>query len=156
MANEQKIENKPKRLYFKSYIKLIQNSVGSNLFRNFYVETPERGEFDSLDDGNNACAFYVSSVLVIFNKLSGIHGTTSNTIKDLEASGWKEVREPKPGDVLVWEVKEFEDGLKDHIGFYIGDGRAISVSETVGAPIEHDKTFNGKRKIVNIYNMPAW
>jgi hypothetical protein len=40
------------------------------MFRNFYVRTDSGGEFDALDDGYNSCAFYVSSILAIFNKLS--------------------------------------------------------------------------------------
>ena len=153
-TNEQ--TDKPERLYAKSFIQLIHNSVGSNLFRNFYVKTPERGEFDALDDGYNACAFYVSAVLVIFKKISGIHGTIDSTIKDLQESGWIRVNEPKEGDVIVWEAKQFDDVLKEHIGFSIGNDRAISVSWTSKTPMEHSDTFNGKREIVNIFRQTDW
>jgi len=149
--------NKPKRLYFKTYIQLIQNSVGSNLFRNFYVSSIEKGEFDALDDGENSCAFYVSSILVIFKKLNGIHGTVNSTIKDLEDSGWTEVEQLKAGDVVLWEALQFDDGLKEHIGFSIGDGRAISISWKEKTPIEHDEHFGDtKRKITHIYRMTDW
>ena len=156
MATSDKQDIKPRRLYFKSYIQLIHNSVGSNLFRNLYVETPERGEFDALDDGYNSCAFYVSSVLVIFKKLSGIHGTVVSTIRDLTESGWHEVSKPQAGDVLVWEAQQFDDGLKEHIGFSLGNGRAVSTSWANKAVVVHDDVFDGKRKITKILRQSDW
>src|SRR3989304_622296 len=96
-------EEKPERLYFKSYLQLIRNSVGSKMFRNFYVKTSDRGQFDALDDGENSCAFYVSSILTIFKKISGIHGRVSSVVNDMKKSGWAEVNSPQAGDVLVWE-----------------------------------------------------
>jgi len=156
MENTNKKTSKPKRLYFESYIQLIHNSVGSNLFCNFYVETPEKGKFDALDDGYNSCAFYVSAVLVIFKKISGIHGTVDSTLKDLQESGWIQVNEPKEGDVIVWEAQQFDDGLKSHIGFSLGNGKTISISSTKKTPIEHSDTFDGKRKIVNIFRQTDW
>lgn len=147
---------KLKRLYFKTYVQLIKNSVGSDLFRNFYVEDLKQGEFDALDDGVNSCAFFVSAVLKIFGKLSAVHGTVDNTIKDLEESGWEEVCAPKPGDVIVWEAQKFEDGYKQHIGFSIGDGKAISNSWKKRTPIEHDQSFEGSRKISQVFRFTNW
>ncbi len=148
--------HKPERLYFKSFIQLLHNSVGSNLFRNLYVRTAKRGEFDALDDGYNSCAFYVSAVLVIFKKLSGIHGTIDSTIKDLTESGWIKVNKPREGDVIVWEAQQFNDGIKEHIGFSIGNSRAISISWTNKTPTEHSDTFDGKRNIVSIFRQIDW
>lgn len=149
--------NKPKRLYFETYLKVIQNSVGSNMFRNFYIQTEDKGSFDALDDGDNSCAFYVSAILVIFKKLSGVHGTVDSTTRDLRESGWQEVSSQQAGDVLIWEAQQFEDGLKQHIGFCLGDGRAISTSQKQKTPIEHDEYFgNTDRKIVNIFRYPDW
>lgn len=151
MADKQNQE-KPERLYFESYLRLIKNSVGSNLFRNFYVRTPSRGKFDALGDGYDSCAFFVSSILVIFKKLSDFHGTVDQTIEDLQKSGWREVSNPRPGDVLVWEPKKFPEGMVSHVGFYIGDGRAISTSINTKTPIEHEKNFDeAKRKITKIF-----
>jgi hypothetical protein len=150
-------EVKPKRLYFKTYLKVIHNSVGSNLFRNFYVSLPEIGEFDALDDGENSCAFFVSSVLVIFKKLKAVHGMVDSTIKDLVESGWVEANQPNEGDILVWEALQFDDGVKEHIGFSIGDGQAISTSRAEKTPVEHDQYFGDtKRKITHIYRMTNW
>src|SRR5438309_2171997 len=99
--------DKPKRLYFKTYLQLIKNSVGTKMFRSFYVYTPEKREFDALDSGGNSCAFFVSAVLVIFSKLGAIHGTVESTIKDLRESGWSEGDNPQAGDILVWDALPF-------------------------------------------------
>ena len=155
-TNTKQQTDKPERLYFKSFIQLLHNSIGTNLFRNFYVKTVERGEFDAFDDGDNSCAFYVSAVLTIFNKLNGIHGTIASTINDLQESGWDKVNEPKEGDVIVWEAQQFDDGLKEHIGFSIGNGKAISISRVNKTPLEHSDTFGGKRKIISIFRQYNW
>jgi hypothetical protein len=148
---------KPQRLYFKTYLQVIRNSVGSNMFRNFYVKTSTRGEFDALDDGENSCAFYVSSILVIFNKIARVHGLVERVVNDMNDSGWIEVDQPKTGDVLVWEAAEHSDGLHTHIGFYMGNNRAISTSSTAKTPAEHDMNFGeAKRKITHIFRTDSW
>ena len=151
---DQPAEEKPRRLYYKSYLKLIENSVGSNLFRNFYVKTSKKGEFDAFDDGYNSCAFYVSSILYLCKKLSDFHGTVVNTVEDLKKSGWRKVSEPKPGDVLVWEPQQFPAGMVSHIGFYIGDGRVISTSIKTKTPVRHEQNFGRQqRKITEIWRV---
>jgi hypothetical protein len=148
---------KPERLEFQTYLQMIRNSVGSGMFRNYYVRSREKGEFDALGDGENSCAFYVSAVLLIFKKLSGAHGTVASTIKDLENSGWQAVKNPRPGDVVVWEAMDFPDGRYEHIGFYIADGRAVSTSWTEKVVVEHDLNFGEtKRPIKQIYRMNDW
>lgn len=150
-------EEKPQRLYFKSYLQFIRNSVGSNMFRNFYVKTSSKGEFDAFGDGDNSCAFYVSSVLLIFKKISSMHGLVSNTIEDMKKSGWTLVDDPQPGDVLVWEAEQYADGLHEHIGFYIGDNRAISTSVKAKTPLQHDMNFGeSNRQITHIFRAPQW
>jgi hypothetical protein len=90
-------------------------------------------------------------------KLSGIHGTVEGVIKDLQASGWITVEQPELGDVLVWEALKFKDGLKQHIGFSLGNGRAVSTSVTKKTPIEHDAYFGEThRKIAHVFRMPSW
>ncbi len=150
-------EEKPQRLYFKSYLQIIRNSVNSDMFRNFYVKTSERGEFDALDDGYNSCAFYVSAILVILKKLSGFHGTVDSTVEDLKKSGWQLVNNPQPGDVLVWEPRQFPEGMISHIGFYVGKGKAVSTSMRTKKPVEHEQNFGeDNRKITQIYRMENW
>src|SRR5438045_3443452 len=117
-------EPKPERLYFKTYLAMIANAPGTNMFRHFYLQRPDGSEFDAIGDGDNACAFFVSSVLRLFDKLQGIHGTVGSTIRDLEESGWITVSEPQPGDIISWEPHQSADGPHGHIGFYLGDNQA--------------------------------
>jgi len=147
---------KPTRLYFKSFIKALYNSVGSNLFRSFYVSTPEEGEFDALKDGQDSCAFYVSSILVIFHKIKIIHGTVNGLKRDLIESGWVNAKRPKIGDVLIWEAKEFNNNMQQHSGFYLGNNKAISMSYTKKVPQIHDINFENNRKVKEIYHLKDW
>ena len=56
----------------ENYLAVIRNSVGSKLFNNFYVEGSGQPK-DLLDDGYNSCAYYVSSILKMFNLIKDIH-----------------------------------------------------------------------------------
>jgi hypothetical protein len=129
------------------------------MFRNFLVETGSRGEFDALDDGENSCAFYVSSILVIFKKIARVHGLVSRVVDDMKQSGWLEVTEPKIGDVLVWEADKIPGSGHEHIGFYIGNNEAISNSSKLKTPVKHDISFgdeNRKVKVTHIFRMSNW
>lgn len=145
--------SKPKRLYFKTYLQFIRNSVGTEMFRNFYIQTSDGNEMDALDDGSNSCAFYVSSVLTLFGKHSGMHGTVKSTVADLQKSGWQAVSEKdmRAGDVLLWNAIEIDDAWYEHVGFYIGDGRAVSTSWTEKRVVEHDLYFDGGRTLDGVF-----
>ena len=144
---------------------MIENSAkGENwMFRNFYVETDGKGS-DALDNGHLSCAAFASSILYLFNSvlefLGGskwigfTHANTSSTEKDMLAHGWQEIKELKPGAVLIWENKLAEDDNREypHIGFYVGNDEAISNdSRGTGFPLKHHYTYNGTRKIEKIY-----
>ena len=57
----------------ENYLHLIRNSIGSTLFRNYLVDGT-----DVVGNGNNACAFYVSSILV----LAGYFERIAFTVED--------------------------------------------------------------------------
>jgi len=150
-------DEKPTRLYFKSFIKALENSVGSNLFRNFYVSTTSNGVFDALNDGQDSCAFYVSSLLVIFHKIKMVHGTVDGLKSDLKESGWQLVKKPKTGDVLIWEAKKFKGRNQEHAGFYLKNNQAISISYKQGQPKIHNINFDQeKRRVSEIYRLSDW
>jgi len=152
MTNILEIQSKPRRLIKKTFLKLIRNSVGTRMFRNFYLG--QQGEiFDATKNGELSCAFYVSSLLVIFQLIKNVHGTVEDTRKDLEASGWTEVNQPALGSVIIWGPAK-DQGLNEHIGFYIGRGKAISNSSTKKKIVEHDLTYDNTRKIIAIYSNP--
>lgn len=134
-------------LIFDTYLAVIKNSVGSELFRNFYAKIDGK-RIDVMKNGELSCAFYVSSVLVLFQMIDKVHGTVDSTVLSLKKSGWRAVKKPKIGSVLVWEKIDFgRDDIHEHIGFYIGNGRAISNSSKLGHPVRHHWTFGGKRRI---------
>jgi hypothetical protein len=143
-----------------SYLAAIRNSVGTRLFRNFYAEVDGKRR-DVMRDGDLSCAFFVSSVLVMFGLLKKVHATVKCTVADLEKSGWQSVRVPRAGDVLVWEPVIDERGESHaHIGFALGNGMAISNASAPGVPERHSVTFGtrgGKprRRIEAIYRKKA-
>src|SRR3989338_489865 len=142
MKTSQKIVLLP----FDTYLGVIKNSVGAKLFRNAYA--PINGKkTDLLKNGNVSCAFYVSSLLAMTGLLKNPHTTVSGTIKDLRASGWKITKNPRVGDILVWEAIDFgKNNYHRHIGFYIGNNRAISNNYKKSCPTIHSWNFRGKRK----------
>ncbi|MFA5927274.1 MAG: hypothetical protein WCT32_04280 [Patescibacteria group bacterium] len=140
---------KIKKLIKKSYIASIKNSKGSKIFRNFYA-TRDGEIFDAASNGDAACAYFVSGILTMFGLIERIHLTVDRTVKDLVASGWKEIKRPKVGSVIVWERLQFDGEEHKHIGFYIGNRRAISNSSEKKCPVFHDWKFDGKREVIAI------
>lgn len=138
-----------------TYLAVIKNSVGSKMFRNFYVKSGGK-KTDIMRAGLYSCAFYVSSVLALFKFIKEVHGTVDSTVKELKEHGWRKTKTPKPGSVLVWEAVDFGGGdIHRHIGFYIGGGVAISNNYKLGSPARHNWQFGGKRKVEAIFWKPS-
>jgi hypothetical protein len=81
------------------------------------------------------------------------------TVEDMQKNGWKKISVNKihSGDVIVWEEKVFDGGEKHfHIGFYIGDKKAISNSHRKRFPTRHYFDYHGKRKIIAVYTWPKF
>mgnify|MGYP001599530607 CR=1 FL=1 len=138
-----------------SYLKTIENSVGSKLFRNLYFEI-ENKRTDILKNGVLSCAVFVSWILKNFDLIKEGHAMVNGTVKDLEKSGWYKIKKPEVGTVLVWKEEIYDDDSHKHIGFYIGNEMAISNSYKLKMPQKHHWTFgvkNGKpvRKVEEIW-----
>lgn len=73
-------------LIYETYLKLIDNSVGTNMFRTMYASVNDIKQ-DVMRNGDLSCAFFVSSILKMFDWIEKVHATVDNTIKDLEKSG---------------------------------------------------------------------
>ncbi len=151
----------PKKIKFKylqekSYLAYITNSVGSKTFRNYYVQKGGK-TFDVLKGGELSCAFFVSTVLIAFGLTKKIHFTVARTAEDLLKLGGKKVpvSKIKLGDVLIWNAIHNHGGSHNHIGFYLGKGRAVSNSEKKGMVVEHDLDFQGTRGI-ELAIRPTW
>lgn len=142
----------------KNYLTMIENGAkGQNwMFRNFYIER-DGVAMDSLEDGKNSCAVFVSSILVLTNDffgwIHGPHATVRSTEEDMLRSGWYEINDLRLGSILIWEKKEGHDGkMHNHIGFYMGNDEAISNdSKVTGFPRRHHYTSDNTRKIEKIY-----
>jgi hypothetical protein len=133
-----------------SYIAVIRNSKGTRMFRS-YVAKVNGVRRDITEDGDKSCAFFVSSVLSIFSLLRGAELTVHRTLKAMKRAGWKEIKKPKKGCVLVWQEKTYGTGNpRKHIGFYIGDGKAISNSSMRRCPTQHDYKSYGGRGILTM------
>lgn len=143
-------KTKVKPMLNETYLAAVKNSVGSNMFRNLYAKV-DGEEKDITENGNLSCAFFVSAILVIFKLISEVHATVNGTLRDLKILGWTEINEPRVGAILVWAQKDFGIGGKHrHIGFYIGDGKAVSNNSEKGCPVEHDWSEYDNRKIETI------
>lgn len=138
-----------------TYLAAIKNSIGSKQYRSLFADV-DGTRMDLTEDGRLACALYASWILFHFGFLKAPHVTVDGTVKDLRESGWKDVEEPKEGDVLVWEPTMEHDPNEphQHIGFYIGNGRAVSNSSKLREIVEHDLTFEGRRRLISILSRP--
>jgi len=146
-ANKQKVEP----LIFDTYLAVIKNSVGTKFFRNFYAKVNGK-RTDVMKNGELSCAFFVSTILAFFKLIKEVHTTVDSTIKDLKISGWKITKRPKIGSIIIWEKQDFGNvDFHRHIGFYIGDNKAISNSSKFGYSAKHHWTFKNKRKIEMIF-----
>ncbi|MBU6142190.1 hypothetical protein KGO95_03710 [Patescibacteria group bacterium] len=137
---------KPQLNLVKTYLAIINNSVDSRLFRNFYL-TIDGKDVDVTRDGSVSCAFLVSNVLNMLPAprwIGGPHLTVSSTIKDLRAHGWYDITAPRPGAILVWEPKLIHGNMNEHTGFYVGDDMAVSNRYEYGVPIKHHWTYGMK------------
>lgn len=138
-----------------SYLAVIRNSRGTRMFRN-YIARVDGVTRDITEDGDKSCALYVSSVLTLFGLIRTVQVTVHRTLTEMERCGWKKIRTPRKGCVLVWDEKRNGNGHpRKHIGFYIGGGKAISNNSRRGCPAEHAHTTYGGRGILTILWHPA-
>jgi hypothetical protein len=147
-----------------SYLAAVRDSVGSRMFRHLYAFDEQGKRSDILRDGRLSCAYYVAFILYHFKLINEPHATVVSTIKDMEKHGWTTVDVPEAGDVLVWEpsIEHVEDESHEHIGFYVGNERAVSNSSKKSEIVEHDWTFgvdnegNPNRKVIRILRPPSF
>ncbi|MBI2278550.1 MAG: hypothetical protein HYU81_00595 [Candidatus Brennerbacteria bacterium] len=139
-------------IFLDSYLTAIKNSVGANIFKTLWAEVDGQTE-DILEGGKLSCASFVSGILAWFGLIKERHATVAGTVRDMQASGWEVIPEPRPGCVLHWE-KMKENGEHEHLGFYLGHDAAVSNSRTARTPIEHHWTYDGGRRVVAIYWHP--
>jgi hypothetical protein len=141
-----------KLLTEKNYLSAIKKSVGAKLFQNVFADI-DGVEKDITNNGELSCALFVSSLLMMFHLIDASkapHTTVSGLLKNMMASEWEQIteKELKEGDVIVWKKIIDTDGeVHEHIGFYIGNDKAISNSSEKHTPEEHHYKYNGNRAI---------
>ena len=133
-----------------TYLAVIENSLDSKMFQNFYAEVDGKKQ-DIMRAGELSCAFFVSSITTLFDLTKKNHGTVKGVEKDLLESGWQEIENPKIGSVIIWDEMDFDGEKHKHIGFYMGNEQAISNSYFKKVPKRHHWTFNDKIKIIGIF-----
>jgi len=145
----------------ETYLKAIENSVGSRLFNSVFVKFKDSGKTaDILNDGMYSCAFFVSSLLYLFQAIDKPHATVANVMKFLETNEkWHKVDggNNEAGDVIFWEKIVFDDGSENaHIGFAVSKDEAVSTDYKqkliARHPIIREQT---KRGIEAVYRY-AW
>jgi len=139
----------------ETLIKLIENSVGSRMFRSLFVRYRDGGEIkDILNNGEISCAYFVSSLLYITDMINKPRATVMSVERFLKESGqWEEVdlKHAEAGDVVVWEKQVFPDGKEHaHIGFIISKDEAVSTDNKQKRVARHPVTLDN-RKITAVY-----
>lgn len=146
-------------LLLKNYLAMIGNSLGAKMFRNYFLEINGQ-EKDILEDGRLSCAVFVSSILILCGLIEGPprgpHSVVKSLIKNLEDSGWKKIRQPRPGAVVIWEPMKIGERTNDHAGFFWEKDEAISNRIEMFAPVKHHWTYGTKngqpvRKVTAVY-----
>jgi hypothetical protein len=154
---EQPVKRKFEYLRPESYLVMIKNSVGTKMFRTFYVKDEKGRTTDILKNGDLSCPVFVCHILLAFGLIQKSHFTVARTVDDLVESGFKKVtvKAMKPGDVIVWAAHKGRTGYHTHIGFFVGKDRAISNSSKKREVAKHHYTYGGKREISAVYR-PNW
>ncbi len=134
----------------KSLLERVYGAVGTPMFRSLYALVDGK-EVDILGNGRKSCALFVSSILVGFGLIESVHATVQSTILDMEHSGWERLPHAREGCVILWKGYLIDGEPHDHIGFYVGDVRAISNSSSQGTPQEHDSDLH---EVVALYWHP--
>lgn len=146
------------KLRKKNYLATINNSIDSIMFRNLWIKDGDT-EIDVLENGKLSCAVYVTSILVLYGLIDGLHATVKKTIECLEKFGWEKIKrsEIEPGDIIVWNKRIDKNGKRHgHIGFFIGNDSAVSNSMESKKIVQHGWDYGGKRKIVAVWRWKKW
>ena len=99
-----------------------------------------------------------TSILRLVDLIPELHTTVKGTVKAMEKVGWRPIKKPRVGSIIVWGPKTFKKSgeTHGHIGFFIGNKKAISNSSKKRSPAIHHWTYGTKqgqptRKIEAIY-----
>lgn len=119
----------------ESLLAVLEGSLGTAMFRTLYRKLDSCLD-DVIDDGDLACAFYVSTILSMFGLIeNGVHTTVVVTLDDMRKSGWLEIEAPEAFAVVLWGEKMGDDNRPHyHIGFCVNEFEAIEHSAVTKSP----------------------
>lgn len=159
-----------KYLWHKTYLSRILGSVGSDIWRNFWVEDENGNEVDLLRDGDLSCGVHVSGVLLNLNPRSGsdvkfVSGPITKVDQlhdDLLKNSWQELKfssetDLQIGDIIFWEELRGYNGREaggphGHCGFYIGEEKVVSVIPRTGNPQIHDYLYRDQQDYIGNFD----
>lgn len=152
-------EIKPEILRRETYLKMIENSVGSRIFNSLIAKVGLETK-DLLGNGEFSCAVFVSSILFLNKMLPTQRATVDNLERDLDISEFYYSIPlnnylPIRGDIMIWSKNEFIASHR-HIGFVFSENEAISTSYKEKCVVKHPLEYNFKdpeikRKIEKIF-----
>lgn len=130
---------KLKILHQETYLAMIKDSVGTNIFRSLFVLDEETGQkIDITEDGTYSCARFVTAILTIAGRIDRPHATVKTTQEIFTNSpNWVKVQQPIAGDVVFYH---------EHVGFVIDNQHCISNSPEKRQPIKHPMTMEDGRQ----------
>jgi len=139
----------------ETFLKAIENSVGSRLFSSLFVMFKDSGEIkDILEDGMYSCAFFVSSILYIVEAIDKPHATVKSIMKLFEEdNNWQKIdlENIEAGDVVFWEKIKFENGSENaHVGFVLNKQEAVS-TDSKNKVVSRHPIVSEKRNVEVIY-----
>ncbi|NOZ45053.1 MAG: hypothetical protein GXP45_08160 [bacterium] len=132
------------QFHARNYLELAQKLAEqkTNIFRHIYKENKQSNPIqyqDILQDGSLSCAVFVSNLLFYFQKISDTSASVASLETLLPKNGWKKVDFDENKDMISSIPKgailiraNYKKNKKDffiadyHIGFYIGNSKAIS------------------------------
>ena len=130
----------------ETYLARITNSIGSQTYRSIYVVN--NGVIvDILEEGNLACAHFVSAILQNSGLLPSVHATVAGLEVALQKAGWYKTDTLEVGVVIIWEASTAQHG-HPHIGFYVGNNAAISNSSKRKKIVKHDIRFGKEQRSI--------
>lgn len=152
------ITNKPKILQYENYLAMINNSIGSEQYQTLWGMWENGNKEDLTKGGELSCAVFVTSILKLFDLVDKQKATVKGAVELMKETGWKlvEKQEIKEGDVIVWKRKTKNDAQHAHIGFYVGNKKAISNSSKLKKVVRHSWDYGGKREIVEVWRWDKW
>jgi hypothetical protein len=135
-----------KKMKLKNLLICINNSVGTQMFKNYFVEKNEEEPKDVMQNGDLSCAYYVSTILLMFGLIDRCHWRVDGTIKAMENHGWIQIKKIRPGCVIIWDPIKQNGEAHFHIGFYIGEEIAVSNRSSMSMPGAHPLHYSGLDK----------